>query len=543
MNNDQQPTANSQQPKTPRVFVSGCYDLLHSGHVEFFQQASQFGDLYVGIGSDATYLEYKHRKPMFPQEERLFMVKNIKAVKEAYINEGRGVIDFLPTLDLVKPDIFVVNADGGSQAKRQLCEERGIQYIELQRTPHEGLEARSSSSLKATLTTQEANSQQPTANVGIPTRLDLAGTWIDQPYVSMHHPGWAITISLEPTFEVRDRCGLSTSTRNLIQKIWPMKLPKMDPEMLARLVFCFENNPERAEGHISGAQDSIGICFPGLCRHYYDNNFWPTKIESTNDEMTLRFLEEHLVMVPMEPRKPGCSVVEGKDITPEKVKALAAAAEACWQAIMKKDLAAFAAAYRASFEAQTAMFPGMIRPTYHVNDNTNDNANENNTTSPLQGTPPNLGGEINLPDGDCPPNLGVTSEAEGVCSQELTANSQQSTVNHPDGLTVDRRPLTVDPDNLPDGTVDRRLLTVDRNDEDENENANANSQELTANSQELTANSYIAEAISHYSAMPDVLAWKMPGAGGGGYLALVVNNAKTFVEQHPEAFELHIRRE
>ena len=33
----------------------------------------------------------KHRKPMFPQEERLFMIKNIKAVKDAYINEGSGV--------------------------------------------------------------------------------------------------------------------------------------------------------------------------------------------------------------------------------------------------------------------------------------------------------------------------------------------------------------------------------------------------------------------------------------------------------------------
>ena len=509
MNNDQQPTANSQQPKTPRVFVSGCYDLLHSGHVEFFQQASQFGDLYVGIGSDATYLEYKHRKPMFPQEERLFMVKNIKAVKEAYINEGRGVIDFLPTLDLVKPDIFVVNADGGSQAKRQLCEERGIQYIELQRTPHEGLEARSSSSLKATLSTQEANSQQPTANVGIPTRLDLAGTWIDQPYVSMHHPGWAITISLEPTFEVRDRCGLSTSTRNLIQKIWPMKLPKMDPEMLARLVFCFENNPERPEGHISGAQDSIGICFPGLCRHYYDNNFWPTKIESTNDEMTLRFLEEHLVMVPMEPRKPGCSVVEGKDITPEKVKTLAAAADACWQAIMKKDLAAFAAAYRASFEAQTAMFPGMIRPTYHVNDNVDDNVDDNDNANVDAND--NANADVNFVQ---PSTLTVQQTAN---SQPLTANGQELPPL-PDG-TVDRRLLTVDHQE----TVDRRPLTVDYNIE--------------------TANSYIAEAIAHYSAMPDVLAWKMPGAGGGGYLALVVNDAKSFVENHPEAFELHIRRD
>ena len=414
-----------------KVFVSGCYDLLHSGHVEFFQQASQFGDLYVGIGSDTTYLEYKHRKPMFPQEERLFMVKNIKAVKEAYINEGSGIIDFIPTLDLVKPDIFVVNAEGGSAAKRQLCEERGIQYIELERTPHAGLEARSSSSLKAALSTQQEdttqNSEYKNHTSGIPTRLDLAGTWIDQPYVSQYHPGWALTISLEPTFEVRDRCGLSTSTRKMIQKIWPIKLPKMDPEMLARLVFCFENNPEREDGHISGAQDSIGICVPGLCRHYYDNNFWPKKVESTNDEMTLRFLEEHLVMVPMEPRKPGCSVVEGKDITPVKVKALADAADACWTAILKKDLDGFAAAYRASFEAQTAMFPGMIAPTY---------------------------------------------------------------IGHPE--------------------------------ED---------------------NSYIREAIAQYSAMDDVLAWKMPGAGGGGYLALVVKDAKAFIAQHPEAFELHIRRE
>ena len=44
---------------------------------------------------------------MFPQEERLFMVSNIKFVKEAYINEGSGVIDFLPTLDLVKSYISV----------------------------------------------------------------------------------------------------------------------------------------------------------------------------------------------------------------------------------------------------------------------------------------------------------------------------------------------------------------------------------------------------------------------------------------------------
>ena len=56
--------------------MSGCYDLLHSGHVEFFRQASAYGDLYVGIGSDATIQEYKHHRTVYPERERLFMVRS-----------------------------------------------------------------------------------------------------------------------------------------------------------------------------------------------------------------------------------------------------------------------------------------------------------------------------------------------------------------------------------------------------------------------------------------------------------------------------------
>ena len=331
-----------------KVFVSGCYDLLHSGHVEFFRQAAEYGDLYVGIGSDATIQGYKHHMPVYCEQERLFMVKSIRYVKDAFINAGSGIMDFVPTALALRPDILVVNSDGGNEDKRRFCEEHGIEYVVLEREPHSGLAPRSSTDLK------KSGSQ-------IPTRLDLAGTWIDQPYVSQHAPGWAITISLEPTFEIRERCGLSTSTRNVIKKIWPYQLPNMDSEMLARLVFCLENDPERSDGIISGAQDAIGICVPGLCRHWYDGRFWPGRIETCQDESVLRFLEEHLIMIPMEPRSPGCSVVEGKDITGPKVRALAQAADDCWRAIMAKDLDAFAAAYKASFDAQTAMFPAMIQ--------------------------------------------------------------------------------------------------------------------------------------------------------------------------------------
>lgn len=332
-----------------KVFVSGCFDLLHSGHVEFFKQAAQFGDLYVGIGSDNTIAALKGHKTMYSEQERLFMVRAIRYVKEAYINQGDGYLDFLPTLDIVRPDCLVVNEDGDREEKRALCRERDMEYIVLKRVPSDGLAARSSTDLK----------QLPSQ---LPTRLDLAGTWIDQPYVSCYAPGWALTISLEPTFEIRERCGLSTSTRNTIKRVWPIQLPNMDPEMLARLVFCLENDPERSDGIVSGAQDAIGICVPGLARHYYNGAFWPEKIEYTQDPDLLGWLEDHLCMIPMFPRRPGCSVVEGKDITTEKVKALAAAADDCWNAIQQRDIDGFATAYRASFAAQVAMFPAMIQP-------------------------------------------------------------------------------------------------------------------------------------------------------------------------------------
>lgn len=332
--------------KRKKVFVSGCYDMLHSGHVAFFKEASKYGDLYVGIGSDATIEQLKNRKTVYSERERLYMVKAIRYVTDAFINTGSGMMDFVETVERVKPDIFVVNSDGGSDDKREFCRQRGIEYVELERTPDAGLKARSTTSLR-----KESSH--------LPYRVDLAGTWIDQPYVSCFGAGWAITVSIEPTIEFMERAGMSTSTRNAARKIWPYELPAYNEEMLARLLFCFENDPEH-EGHISGAQDAIGICMSGLCRHYYDNRYWPSRIETCHDEDILTWLESHLCLVPMFPRRPGTSVVKGKSVTPDKVKALTTAADQCWEAILSQDLNNFAKAFMASFDAQIAMFPAMM---------------------------------------------------------------------------------------------------------------------------------------------------------------------------------------
>lgn len=332
-----------------KVFVSGCYDMLHSGHVAFFKEASRYGDLYVGIGSDKTIEELKKRKTVYSEKERLYMVKAIRYVTDAFINPGSGMLDFLETLDKVRPDVFVVNSDGSSEDKRKLCEERGIEYVVLERTPDAGLEARSTTSLRKGTKSH------------LPYRIDIAGTWIDQPYVSEHGAGWALTMSIEPTYDFMERGGMSTSTRNAAKKIWPYELPNYNEEMLARLLFCFENDPEN-KGHVSGAQDSIGICMSGLTRHYYDGHYWPSKIEQCYDEEILSWLESHIVLVPMFPRREGCSVVEGKDINPEKVRCLTDAAARCWDAIMRRDLSAFAESFLDSFKAQVSMFPAMMQP-------------------------------------------------------------------------------------------------------------------------------------------------------------------------------------
>ncbi len=333
-----------------KVFVSGCYDMLHSGHVAFFKEAAKYGDLYVGIGSDSTIEGLKNRKTVYSEKERLYMVKAIRYVKDAYINRGSGMMDFLETLKIVQPDIFVVNSDGSSSTKRELCEKLGIKYVVLEREPDAGLEARSTTSLRGSV------------KCHLPYRVDIAGTWIDQPYVSQLGAGWALTISIEPTIEFMERGGMSTSTRNAAKTIWPYELPNYNEEMMARLLFCFENDPELDKGHISGAQDAIGICMSGLNRHYYKGHYWPSKIESCHDERILSWLENHICLVPMFPRRPGCSVVEGKDITPEKVANLTAAADRCWDAIMACDLERFAAAFLDSFNAQIAMFPAMMQP-------------------------------------------------------------------------------------------------------------------------------------------------------------------------------------
>ncbi len=330
-----------------KVFVSGCFDMLHSGHVAFLQEAARYGDLYIGLGSDKTIRELKGRDTVYSEEERAYMLSALKSVHRVSVNTGNGLMDFRDDMKNLSPDIFIVNEDGHSPEKEDLCKELGIEYRVLKRIPHANLPARSTTALR---------SSRP-----IPYRIDIAGTWIDQPYVSKYHPGAAITVSIEPTIEFNERSGMATSTRKKAIELWNDHLPFEKPEKLAKTLFRYDNDPGTTE--VSGSQDSIGIAMPGINRFYYDSGeYWPSHFDTVTDPDIIGWLEERLFMVTLWPRPDGFNVLAATHINKENVKSLASAADLAWEGLINRDMEKFSEGFLNSFRSQIRMFPKMMTP-------------------------------------------------------------------------------------------------------------------------------------------------------------------------------------
>lgn len=324
-----------------KVFVSGCFDLMHGGHVAFFKTAASFGDLYVSIGSDENLLSLKGKKPVFSQKERLYIVKSIRYVFDAFIAAGEGILDFEPDLKRIKPDIFVVNFDGSTTEKENLCKKLGIEYIVLDRIPEPGLPSRSSSGTKR--------------DMRFPYRLCLAGGWIDQPWVSKICPGSVVVAQIWPTMDFNDRSGLATSSRKVGIQIWGDRYPDGDPESNAKILFGAENPPGKE--YVSGSQDHIGLLLPGVSRLYYNGGYWPDKIESTTRPEICDWLSDVLHLVPLEPRPDGYDPLKVMHLEKPFIKELGEAGALCWESILKKDTAGLGKALTDTFLSWKKILP------------------------------------------------------------------------------------------------------------------------------------------------------------------------------------------
>jgi hypothetical protein len=200
----------------------------------------------------------------------------------------------------------------------------------------------------------------------IPNRLQLAGGWIDQPFVSRHNPkppGSMVVVQIEPDFRPMDRSGIASGTRQIAMKLWGGKLPKNRPlAELVRELYAVEN---QGKAEPSGSQDMIGLIYPGVNRLDYDyrieGGVFASHIESCNSPKVARWLEKALYLIPVEPRPPGYNPIAKKNLDPKWVAKLSQSGQDCYQAIVKMDAKALGASLNLNMKCWETLLPLTVR--------------------------------------------------------------------------------------------------------------------------------------------------------------------------------------
>jgi hypothetical protein len=199
----------------------------------------------------------------------------------------------------------------------------------------------------------------------IPYRLQLAGGWIDQPFVSRHNPkppGSMVVVQIEPNFRPMERSGMASGTRAIAMALWKGKLPERPPAELVRALYTAEN---AGKAEPSGSQDMIGLIYPGINRLDYDfaanGGVFPAHIESLNDARTARWLETVLHLLPVEPRPAGYSPLGQQNLDPRWIARLGQSGRDCFDAIRGRDVKALGASLNLTMRCWEAVLPHVVR--------------------------------------------------------------------------------------------------------------------------------------------------------------------------------------
>ncbi len=206
----------------------------------------------------------------------------------------------------------------------------------------------------------------------LPYRLQMAGGWIDQPFVSRLNPeppGSMVVVSLRPTIRYMDRCGMATGTRVAAHALWGDSLPAdRTPGSLVRELYATEN-ADRDEP--SGSQDMCGLVYPGISRLDYDaavdGGWFPAHVESTSEPAVVAWLERVIHLVPVGQRPIGYGPLGVKRLDPGWIERLGASGRACYDAIVAMDLAALGESLNECSRAWDAILPQVFEhPTITI---------------------------------------------------------------------------------------------------------------------------------------------------------------------------------
>ncbi len=206
----------------------------------------------------------------------------------------------------------------------------------------------------------------------LPYRLQLAGGWIDQPFVSSCNPeppGSMVVVSIQPVVRYMDRCGMATGTRAVAQTLWGETLPAgRTSASLVRELYAAEN-ANLVEP--SGSQDMCGIVYPGISRLDYDatvdGGWFPARVTSMTDPDVVAWLERVIHLVPVMQRPPGYGPLGIKRLDPAWIARLSASGRACFDAIVAMDLATLGESFNECSRAWDAILPQVFaHPTINV---------------------------------------------------------------------------------------------------------------------------------------------------------------------------------
>jgi len=199
----------------------------------------------------------------------------------------------------------------------------------------------------------------------IPNRLQLAGGWIDQPFVSRHNPkppGSMVVVQIEPDFRPMDRSGIASGTRAVAMKLWHGRLPNRPLDDLVCELYEEEN---RGKAEPSGSQDMIGLIYPGVNRLDYDyhvrGGVFTSHIESCNQPKVARWLSRVLHLLPVEPRPDGYSPLGVKNLEPKWVARLGQSGRDCFDAIVRMDAKALGASLNLNMKCWETLLPQIVR--------------------------------------------------------------------------------------------------------------------------------------------------------------------------------------
>lgn len=177
-----------------RVFVSGCYDIIHAGHVQFFEEARALGDhLTVCFASAEVLWLHKVRRSSLPDDHKRAVLESLRMVDAVVIGCGlEEGIDFREHFLRLKPDILAVTEDDKyAPLKRALCAEVGASYVILPKTPPKFQPVSTTEIVKFIRAPQAA-----------PMRVDFGGGWLDVPRFA--RPGaYIVNCAISPTVSLR----------------------------------------------------------------------------------------------------------------------------------------------------------------------------------------------------------------------------------------------------------------------------------------------------------------------------------------------------